>query len=742
MLASAAIAQQPIEAVEVVETTPLGGAINIDQVAANIQVATSKAILEQHAIGLAEFMNRNFGSVFVNDAQSNPLQSDLQYRGYVGSPLLGLPQGLAVYQDGVRVNEPFGDTVNWALIPDSAIDTVYLMPGANPLFGLNALGGAISIRTKSGSSHPGTNAELFAGSFSRTGLTVETGGTIDENLSYFVTVDYLEEDGWRDFSPTDASQLFGKLSWQSGQSSLDVSLTYADTDLIGNGAAPIELLNLSREAVFTRPDQTQNDLILLNMLGSHHVSDRLNFTGNLYLRDSEIGSVNGDDSDFIDCRDMPGFVCAELNNGEDLVLDQHGNAIPSADGIGSAALNRTATAQDGAGFGFQARWASELLGRENIFISGLAYDQSDIDFRASSEIGLLDDTRQALPSGHLIGESFTLLSADVVNTGFFVSNVTALSDSVSLSVSGRYNKTEVSLRDRLGTALDGNHEFQRFNPAIGITVGISDELSAYAGYTESNRAPSPVELTCADENDPCRLPNAFLADPPLNDVVAQTIEAGVRGAWADYQWHAGVFRATNDDDILFISAGAFTNEGFFENVGRTRRDGLELSVSGAIGERTTWFANYSYLKATFRESFAVLSPNNPGSVNGELAVEPGDQLPLIPSRLFKAGFSLSVTPKMTAGIDILARSDSFFRGDESNVADKIGSFTIANFRAEYTINESLRIFININNIFDSRYETFGLFGDGTDVLGADFGDSRFLSPGAPRAAWLGVRTNF
>src|SRR5690606_27919488 len=140
--------------------TPLGGDVPAARVAANVQSATAAALREQRALDLADFLRRNLASVFVNEAQSNVLQPDVQYRGFVGSPLLGLPQGIAVYQDGVRLNEPFGDTVNWALIPESAIDSVYLMPGSNPLFGLNALGGAIVIETKDGFSHPGASAEV------------------------------------------------------------------------------------------------------------------------------------------------------------------------------------------------------------------------------------------------------------------------------------------------------------------------------------------------------------------------------------------------------------------------------------------------------------------------------------------------------------------------------------------------------------------------------------------------------
>ena len=191
MLASQALADDPVDEIEVIGQTPLGAGIEIDQIASNVQSATADTIREQRALDIADFMKRNFASVFVNEAQSNPFQPDIQYRGFVGSPLLGLPQGIAVYQDGVRVNEPFGDTVNWALIPESAIATLYLMPGSNPMFGLNALGGAIVIQTKDGFKNSGTSANIHAGSFGRVGIQAETGGSTSERFSYFLTGEYL-----------------------------------------------------------------------------------------------------------------------------------------------------------------------------------------------------------------------------------------------------------------------------------------------------------------------------------------------------------------------------------------------------------------------------------------------------------------------------------------------------------------------------------------------------------------------
>jgi len=738
LFAAQSQAQQPVDVIEVVGQTPLGTSVDADKVASNVQRITAEELRDQRALDLADFMTRNLASVFVNEAQSNPLQPDVQYRGFVASPLLGLPQGVAVYQDGVRINEPFGDTVNWALIPDTAINTVYLMPGSNPLFGLNALGGAIAIETKDGFSSPGSSLEIFGGSFGRWGISAETGGSTDDRFSYYVAGSWLEEDGWRDFSPTEALQLFGNLGWQTGATSIDLSMTLADTDLIGNGAAPIDLLKVDREAIFTRPDRTENALTLINLGAEHEVSDKLTLTGNMYVRVSDIKTYNGDDSDFEECAGDPGFMCENEGADEELIFDQNNNPILAVAEIESATVNRTNTEQDSIGFSLQSSLSSDLGSRGNLFVLGVAYDENDVDFGASTELGALDETRLAIPGEIFVAESFTDLAAETSSFGLYFSNIFTLSNSVALTLSGRYNHTEIRLRDQLGTELNGDHDFNRFNPAVGITSALSDKLTFYVGYTESSRAPSPVELTCADENDPCRLPNAFLADPPLEQVVAKTVELGVRGRWNGGTWHTGLFQTQNDDDILFISAGALTNQGYFDNVGETSRRGVELSINGQA-DNVTWFANYTYLDASFRETLLLPSLHNPIAVAGEILVSPGDRLPLIPSSLFKAGLQLSIGTKFNFGGQILAGSDFHMRGDESNELAQIGDFAILNLRAGFLVNEKLSLFLNLDNVFDENYETFGLFGQADDVLGDEYNDSRFISPAAPRAAWIGIR---
>ena len=737
LVATGLAAQEPVDVIEVVGQTPLGGEIDVDRIPGNVQRVTGEAIRDQHPLDLTEFMQRNLASVFVNEAQANPLQPDLQYRGFVGSPLLGLPQGLAVYQDGVRINEPFGDTVNWALIPESAIESVYLMPGSNPLFGQNAIGGSIAIRTRDGFTSPGTELALSGGSFGRFGAQISTGGGADD-FGYFATAEYLEEDGWRNFSPTEAVQLFGRLDWRRDATDIHLSLGLADTDLIGNGAAPIDLLEENREAIFTRPDRTENKLSLLNLGFEHRRSDTFTLSGNAYLRLSDIETYNGDDSDFEECVNDPGFICDEEDGVEEIVLDENDNPIPASEALEGATVNRTETGQEGMGFGLQGSWAGALGGRDNLFVAGIVYDDGSIDFDASTELGAIDETRLAIPGGAFVGESFTELEAGTSNLGVFVANTFSFGESIALTVSGRFNDTRVVLNDQEGTELNGAHEFDRFNPAVGLTAGLTDNLTFFAGYNEASRAPSPVELTCADEDDPCRLPNAFLADPPLEQVVAQTFEAGLRGDAGSVHWNAGLFRTTSDEDIHFISAGALTNEGFFDNVGRTRRDGVELGLVAGSGT-LRWVANYTFLDATFRESLAFPSPNNPAAVDGEVLVEPGDRLPLVPRHLLKLGLTTPLGERFAIGADAVSRSSIHFRGDEGNDFEPIDGYVTLNLRADVRLGERTTLFVNVDNLLDEEYETFGVFGEADEVLGDAFDDSRFLSPAAPRAAWVGFR---
>lgn len=725
-----------LEEVTITGITPLQESpLAADAIPANVQSADRRQIAR--STDLAELMNRHMGSAVVNEAQGNPLQADVQFRGFVASPLLGLPQGLAVYQNGVRINEPFGDTVNWALIPHSAIATVELIPGASPVFGLNAQGGALSIRTKDGFTAPGTSGELTAGSFERRIAQLESGGTLGNDIAWFVTGRRFEEDGWRDHSPSAATQLFGNVGWRGSAGSAHLEAATARTDLIGNGAVPIELLEADRTAIFTRPDRTENRLALVTLRGAYRWSETLAARALAYYRSSDVDTLNGDDSDYEPCEDDPAFMCEEE---DEIALALGGLPIPTGPAVEGATVNRTELGQRGRGAAAQLEASGTLAGRRNELALGTALDRARMSFDSSTELGRLDDTRRAIPGGFFVEDSLVALHAATRNFSAWAHDRWALHERVALTVSGRYDRTEVELRDQRGTALSGSHRFGRFNASTGITAQLSGTVQAYAAYGESSRAPSPVELTCADEEDPCRLPNAFVSDPPLEQVITRSLEAGVRGHSDRLRWHLGVFRARNAQDILFVSAGALTNQGYFDNVGATRRQGIELNLSGrALGQRLEWSLDYTHLDATFRDRFRIASDHNPAASDGEIEVHPGDRLPGVPRQLLKLDASVALTPRFTVGANLLYSSARYFRGDEANLTAPVSGYTVIDARAEYALSERLRLTISAENVFDEHYETFGVFGEADEVLGEAFENPRFLSPGAPASAWLGVR---
>jgi outer membrane receptor protein involved in Fe transport len=216
------------------------------------------------------------------------------------------------------------------------------------------------------------------------------------------------------------------------------------------------------------------------------------------------------------------------------------------------------------------------------------------------------------------------------------------------------------------------------------------------------------------------------------------LEVGARGSWLDMRWHAGVFRTTNQDDILFVSAGALTNHGFFENVGETRRQGIELNVEGKVGE-LAWFASYTHLQAQFRDSFVVMSPNNPAAIDGETEVIGGARIPGIPQNILKAGASIALSPTLNIDVDVAHQSNQFMRGDEANLTAPLAGYTVFNAALQWRMWDTLTLFAQIENVLDREYATFGLYGAADEVLGDDVDDPRFVSPAAPRGVWVGFK---
>ena len=766
---TAAEAVERKQTVEVIGTTPAHGVgLPEELIPFNVQTATSEDLDRSQSLGLTDFMNRNLGSITINDAQNNPLQADVQYRGYTLSPLLGLPQGLAVYQNGVRINEPFGDSMNWDLVPEASIGGINLIGGANPIFGLNTLGGALSITTKDGFTHTGNEFESYGGSFERIVNTVESGGN-NGKWGYYITANYFDEDGWRDASPSDAYTIFSAASFRHGDTTLDITLNHADTNLIGNGSSPIELLALDRAAVFTSPDITENKMTMINFSGTQWLNQTIQLSSNIFYRKNKTNSFNGDGTEFED--DGAG----ELEEDGDDVEDQNGNGIAStnANGTSRDAINNISNReQEGFGANIQATILNDLMGHENQFIFGTSYQQGLIDHFAVVEIASLACTfrgedctlananRSTVGANIFVPEEGTNIRAHNRTWSLFATDTFSVNEKLSVTASARYNNTHIVLGDRTSQSnltspenpalLNGEHDFDRINPAFGFTYNFNYSNGIYGSYSESSRAPTPIELLCADINAPCSLPNAFLADPPLEQVVTKSFEGGLRGTLKNgIAYTVSAYHSTNNDDIIFGSVGGTTSSrGFFRNVGDTQRVGTEFGLSGILKEKIDWYLNYSFIEATFEDNFNGVSAQHPNRIdlNGdgtanEIRVEAGDRIPGIPEHSIKIGGTYNLNDRFSIGVGGIYNSDQVLRGDESNQLATVDDYFVVNVNSTYKINKNFSFFAKINNLFDTDYETFGLLGEADEIFAA-FDDARFLGAGAPIAIFVGLRVTF
>jgi outer membrane receptor protein involved in Fe transport len=741
---------------EVVVTAPYAAALARDRVPARSQTATAEDIQRLQPLGLGDLLSRAFGSVNINDAQNNPLQPDVTFRGFTASPLLGLAQGLTVYANGVRMNETFGDTVNWDLLPLSSINSVQLLAGPNPVFGLNTLGGTLSLQLKDGFTFEGAQAELQGGSFGRRSATLQYGGN-NGDWGVYADIDYFAEDGWRDDSASDALRMYGVLSRRGDLGNIDLAVTHAESTLRGNGAAPVELLAIDRTQVFTHPDITDNYLTQVTLAASTAADNALRFSGNVFLRDLDTGTFNGDASNFEACIVGADNLLVEADfldlNGDDacsadadanirLVHDPQGRTIDAElEGKELDAINNIGRRRQKS-HGASLQLTHDLLlgeGLRNNFLFGSAYIHGNSGFDSVTEVAQLLDDRSTTRTGIYADEQRTQVDSGVTTWSLYAADTVDFSKRLSLTVTGRYDQTTITLADRSGHSpeLDGHHRFGRFNPAAGLTYRISPDLLLYTSLSQSSRTPSAVELACADEGAPCSLPNAFLADPPLDEVVARNAEIGLSGTTQTVHWSVDVFQTVNRDDIQFqATGGAQANVGFFDNVGDTRRRGIEVELSQKL-DRLEWKFNYSRIDATYLDTFLVDSPNHP-LFDGDLQVPVGATIPGIPRHIANLGMDYMFTSSLGLGADVAWRSGVYLRGDEVNALGQTDPYAIVNLHGSLRLNDHVELFGRIENLFDHDYASFGLLGDPQQVF-PSFTDPRFYGPGAPRGAWLGVR---
>lgn len=802
--------------VDVISATPLAGTdLSVNQIPAPVQSATAEDIANSGALNLTELMNRRLNGVSLNDMEGNSFQSDVNFRGYTASPILGTPEGISVYVDGVRQNQPFGDVVAWDLIPKNAISEVTLVPGSDPLFGLNTLGGALPVRTKDGVSDPGASVTATYGASGRKQIQGEYGGGKATGFNWFLAGNGFHESGWRVASPSDVKQGFVKLGWRTDKSDLALTTSYAYNTLGANGLQDYRLLAANYSSGYTFPDVTGNRSPSFNLTLRHTFNTSWNFSGNAWYRNIRTEIINPNYNN-----DASGNNILQPNAAEQAALTAAGytgfptsgataanTPFPKWRCIANALLQNdpdercdadtvySLERQNDYGFSAQMTLVTPMHGSANQFAFGATLDHGSVGFTQNTAWGYINPDHTitnvgAWQDGSTANpvDSRVALHGASPNWSLYFTDTLPLLSTLNVTVSGRYNQTTIDNNDYLNPiagpgSLTGNYVYRRFNPSIGLTWNPRHFVNAYGRFSQGSRAPTSIELGCADPANPCSLPNALQSDPPLQQVVTDTWEFGLRGKpeisfIPGLNWNVGVFQSENHNDILFVSSVAL-GTGYFQNFAETRRRGWDASLDGRIG-RITWGLDYTFLDATYQTD-AVLdgAANNtsdtalagtPG-LDGDIFVHPGNRIPLIPKQSGKAHAQYQATKRLAFDLSEAAVSSSYARGNENNAYKADGvyylgpgvtpGYSVTGFRAHYDLSKRIQIAVQIDNLFDKHFYTAAQLADtGFNAQGAvstrplpqyttgpEAGNYpnqavTFFAPGAPRRAWAELRYKF
>ena len=731
-----------LKEVQVVNTSPLPGiGIEKNKLPYEVQSLNSETFKAGNTLNISEFMNENLNGVNVNDIQGSPYQADVTYRGSRASAILGAAQGLSVYMDGVRVNEPFGDVVNWDMLPEAAFESVTLVPGSNPIYGLNTLGGALAFTTKSGLTTQGNELGLSLGSFGRLKLDLTHGSKSADGWHRFVAATSFNETGWRDESKGQLQNIFVKMGRSQEDSNWDVSFLYGNSKLVGNGltpstnyggegeeaANPVDgLYELSRKAVYSHPDETQNNTSLLTFNLQRVLDANTELAATAYVRSGKQKRLGGD-------------------------VEWNADPAPLTTGEAEGELRHSRTSQTSYGASVNM---TKLLDAHQI-TTGATLDMSRSSYAASAEEecaisetrGVSDCEEADAPTAGVKGGATAF--------GVYLADTFKMNETTYFTAAARYNHTVVDNTITRYTDGDGaelakeEFTYRKLNPSFGLTHQLSNNLTVFGNWAQSNRAPTVIELGCADPANPCQLPTGLQADPYLKQVVAQTIEGGLR--WKnsqDYNLAVSVYQTDNKDDILFIASGT-PGLGYFNNFDKTRHQGVDISASKTWGT-VRMNSSYSYLKATY-EAEAELQAGE-----REMDITPGMRLPGLPLHTLKLNLEWQATPQLSLGAGVHYNSSLPTQGNEDGkvgedddaVADAtIKGHTLLNLKANYQLQKGLTLFGKINNVLDTRYESYGMIGENNFKLDGSRNATeqtvaKFVAPGAPRSYLVGLRYQF
>jgi iron complex outermembrane recepter protein len=736
---------------DVVATTPLGGGqINVSQSPFAVWQTSSQDIQTFNDTTLPQSLARSAPGVTAGNVSGNEFEPDLFYRGFDATAVTGTPQGLAVYQNGARINEAFGDVVNWDLIPANAIDKTTIV-AANPIFGLNALGGAVTVTMKNGFAWQGFEADFEGGSFYRAQEQIQFGKQVGA-WSVYMAASQINDGGWRVAEASQLTNFYGDVGYKANGFESHLQLTAGNTQFGVAAYTPLQQLQTNWGSVYTIPQTTDNQMAMLQWTGAYAYSPTLNFQAGAYFRQFNQQHVDGNGTDVTPC---PPYSC--LNGSP--VHNTLGGIIPDISQGGTLDLGEdddNQTQSRSVGVSGQVVDTDKVFGHDNTLTAGTSLDYGWTHYTGNSTLGTIAFTNNSYPltaSPYIIDEPDSFLNpidvrANNTYVGVYALDTFNATDRLTLTGGARFNFAGISLEGTNDALLSGYSDYFHLNPTAGLTYKITPDINFYAGYAMTNRTPTPLELGCASATDPCIIDNFLSSDPPLKQVVGQTFELGFRGQnvlaplgpqWGKLQWSAGLFRTTLANDILPV-VSTFNGFGYYTNVGTTLRQGAEVGAQWT-GDKWTAYANYTYIDAIYLTTFEEPSPNNPlADANGNIPITNGTQIAGIPKNTIKAGIDYAVTDKWKIGADMVAASGQVIFGNENGAVPQVPGYTVFGLHTSYQYNKQVQLYGYVQNIFDQRYYTSGgLVQTGEFMTGPSITNPQSFGPGKPFAIFGGVR---
>jgi len=669
-----AVELEPIEVVGSI--LPTAGVSIGSGIPARISTVTGKEIDAWEPRLLTDALATQPG-ISLYDDLGTPWKLNLSTRGWNVGPVVGLPPGVSVFLDGVRQNEPDAAEVNFDLLPMEHIARIELLSGTASLLGPNSLGGAINLITRRGQGPFSGHLEASGGSFGNWSGEGSVSGLTKRGVSYYTAGGYEREDGWREATSAENYNGFVNLGKSGQRSGVSVQAFGAKSRTEAAGSLPESIFNTDPQTNFTIGDFEDLDILQAAAHGFILAgSSRFNF--GLYHRRTNAERFN-------------------VNQAPD-------------DNVRSFTNNRTV------GGSADWRWATPVG-------TGVLSLRAGLDANTNRvHVQLLEEDPVTLDDS---------LTTDVKSPSRDAAGYSLLdyrAGRVTLSGGARYDYIRVPFQDLLDPSADTTSTFKRLSPRVGVSVDVGSGASVYGSWGQAFRAPAVLELACADSLAACPLPFALGDDPPLKPVVATTWEIGGKLVVGSAIVTASAYRTDVRDDIGFIQSENATFQGYFTNIGDTRREGVEVGLQAFPSERLSLYANYAFTWATYRTAADIFSIRadsqfQTSSLAGPNAVGVGARIPLVPAHQIKGGALYKVNRWLGIGVDGRYTGSQWLRGDEANETQPLDSYFTASARAGITLG-AWEVNTVVTNLFDSHAAIFGTFNENRNTATLE----RFLTP--------------